>query len=97
MTTWLPSCCARIARRAAARIFSALATLVPPNFCTINLMNARMQDAGFGKQGKNVNGLPQPLHPASGILLRYYFPINQDMTFQPSSNARLERAAFVSP
>ena len=32
--TWLPACLARIARRAAAMIRSALATLVPPNFCT---------------------------------------------------------------
>ena len=35
MTTWLPSRCARIALRAAARIFSLSATLVPPNFCTM--------------------------------------------------------------
>ena len=31
-TTWLPFCWRTIARRAAARIFSGLATLVPPNF-----------------------------------------------------------------
>src|SRR4051812_29431610 len=33
-TTWLPACLALIARRAAAWIRSAVATLVPPNFCT---------------------------------------------------------------
>ena len=32
ITTWLPSFWARIALRAAARIFSLSATLVPPNF-----------------------------------------------------------------
>ena len=32
ITTWLPACLARIAFRAAARIFSLSATLVPPNF-----------------------------------------------------------------
>ncbi len=36
ITTWLPSCWARIALRAAARIFWLSATLVPPNFCTID-------------------------------------------------------------
>src|SRR6516164_2859021 len=33
--TWLPACLARMARRAAAVIRSAVATLLPPNFCTI--------------------------------------------------------------
>ena len=32
--TWLPACLARMARRAAAMIRSAVATLLPPNFCT---------------------------------------------------------------
>jgi hypothetical protein len=35
-TTWLPARRARMARRAAAMIRSAVATLVPPNFCTTN-------------------------------------------------------------
>ena len=34
--TWLPVCLALMARRAAAVIRSAVATLLPPNFCTIN-------------------------------------------------------------
>ena len=32
--TWLPAFLARMARRAAAMIRSAVATLLPPNFCT---------------------------------------------------------------
>ena len=32
--TWLPACLARMARRAAAMMRSAVATLLPPNFCT---------------------------------------------------------------
>ena len=38
ITTWLPSCWARTALRAAAKIFWLSATLVPPNFCTIKGM-----------------------------------------------------------
>jgi hypothetical protein len=42
-TTWLPSFCARIALRAAARIFLLSATLVPPNFCTITDMGFKIR------------------------------------------------------
>ena len=41
--TWSPRLWAWIARRAAARILSESATLVPPNFCTSkdNVVNSR--------------------------------------------------------
>ena len=41
VTTWLPSFWARIALRAAARIFWLSATLVPPNFWTMMDMGRR--------------------------------------------------------
>src|SRR5688572_29776671 len=46
MTTWFPSCCARIARRAARRIFSGVATDEPPNCWTIRGMGAGNRSQG---------------------------------------------------
>ena len=44
-TTWLPACLARMARRAAAMMRSALATLDPPNFCTTTAMDVLFSGA----------------------------------------------------
>ena len=46
ITTWLPSFWARMALRAAARIFLLSATLVPPNFCTIMGMGGAIRGWG---------------------------------------------------
>ena len=52
-TTWLPSFWARMALRAAARIFWLSATLEPPNFCTMIGMTTaegkQPKGRGYGK------------------------------------------------